>query len=186
MTISRQDKQIITSEEESFLDRWSRRKQEARENKIQSEGNEIPTAEISEPPLLTDADMPPLESLNEDSDYRGFLSPRVSETLRKQALRKLFGSPSFNIRDGLDDYDGDYTQFEKLGEIITADMRHQMEMETRRRMEQLAEQEMKQETQQTATATTPEGVETTEAETALVEYAPEQTSILVDDEEVEI
>ena len=45
------------------------------------------------------------------------------------ALRKLFHLPQFNFRDGLDDYAEDYTNFEPLGDIITADMRHRMERE---------------------------------------------------------
>jgi len=47
----------------------------------------------------------------------------------------MFQAPSFNIRDGLDEYDEDYTSFEKLGDIVTADMRHQMEMEAKRKLE---------------------------------------------------
>lgn len=141
MTVSKPEKEIITPEDEGFIGRWSRRKQEVREDKTKIQEADTAASDVAKRPLLTDADMPPIESLTEHSDYSGFLSPKVSETLRKQALRKLFSCSSFNIRDGLDDYDGDYTEFEKLGDIITADMRHQMEMESRRRLEQLAEQE---------------------------------------------
>ena len=76
--------------------------------------------------------MPPLDSLDENSDYSGFLSPGVSERLRRRALRKLFMSAVFNIRDGLDDYDEDFTNFEALGDIVTSDMRHQAEAEAER------------------------------------------------------
>ncbi len=51
---------------------------------------------------------------------------------------------AFNIRDGLDDYDEDFTFFEPLGDTITADMRHQMEREKekeRQRLAQLADDE---------------------------------------------
>ncbi len=85
--------------------------------------------------------MPPVESLDEHSDYRGFLSPKVSEDLRRLALRKLFHLPMFNIRDGLDDYDEDFRTFEPLGNIVTADMRHRVEMEQRKLKEKLAESE---------------------------------------------
>ena len=81
-----------------------------------------------EQPVLTDADMPDIESLNEDSDFSGFMSSGVSDELRNLALRKLFQAPVFNIRDGLDEYDEDYTYFEKLGDIVTCDMKHQIEM----------------------------------------------------------
>ena len=82
--------------------------------------------------ILTDEQMPPLNSLTEDSDFSPFLSPGVSEGLRKQALRQLFGSPGFNIRDGLDDYDDDFRNFAALGDLITSDMKHQMELEEER------------------------------------------------------
>ena len=48
------------------------------------------TAEAATIDERTDADMPPLESLSADSDFTGFLSPKVSESLRRAALRKLF------------------------------------------------------------------------------------------------
>jgi len=66
------------------------------------------------------------------SGYSGFLSPGVSEGLRRRALRKLFMSAVFNVRDGLDDYDEDFTNFEALGDIVTSDMRHQAEAEAER------------------------------------------------------
>lgn len=84
----------------------------------------------------TDDDMPPLESLNEHSDYSGFLSPGVSEKLRKQALRKLFHLDVYNFCDGLDDYAEDYTKFAALGNILTADMRLQQQRAEKQRQEQ--------------------------------------------------
>ena len=141
MSVSKPDKQHVLPEDENFISRWSRRKQEmGKDTAVTAEKASIPDA-IAEKPHLTDADMPAIESLTEDSDYSGFLSPKVSEALRKQALRKLFHSPGFNVRDGLDDYDGVYTEFEKLGDIVTADMRHQLEVEAQRRARQLAEDE---------------------------------------------
>lgn len=80
--------------------------------------------------------MPPIESLTAESDFTGFLSPKVSEALRKMALRKLFHGAEFNIRDGLDEYDGDYTKFEPLGDLVTSDMKFQIEMEARKKAEQ--------------------------------------------------
>ncbi|MDF1528172.1 MAG: DUF3306 domain-containing protein [Sedimenticola sp.] len=116
---------------DSFISRWSRLKQEAAlptessdspHEIVPNDDNEI----VAEP--LCDSDMPPIESLDEHSDYSGFLSEKVSESLRRQALRKLFHSAAFNVCDGLDDYDGDYTNFAGLGDIVTADMRHQLAM----------------------------------------------------------
>ena len=136
---------------ESGLSRWARRKQEARETpEALAVVSDLPAAElepIQELPVtdeipeetvaLTDADMPDIGTLGEDSDFTGFMSPGVSDELRNLALRKLFHAPVFNIRDGLDEYDEDYTSFEKLGDIVTCDMKHQIEVQERKRREAL-------------------------------------------------
>jgi len=141
-------------EQESRLSRWSRRKlqtaEEAQKEDValelepQNQGEyELDVAlsedqqqsEAQEEPELTDVDMEPVEELTENSDFSKFMSPGVSDELRNLALRKMFQVPYFNIRDGLDEYDEDYTTFEKLGDIVTADMRHQMEMEAKSKLE---------------------------------------------------
>ena len=139
--------------EASFVSRWSRLKHEAEKDTetaaIENTTSSNAAADNTEPGLkqassariLTDEDMPAIESLTPDSDYADFLSPGVSDALRKLALRKLFHSDVFNIRDGLDEYDGDYTQFEKLGDIVTSDMQHQVELEAQRKAEQLLQDE---------------------------------------------
>ena len=121
-----------TGEPESLLVRWSRRKRQAHPD-AEERGETAPAAPAPAAPQpppaapsqedaapLGDADMPPLESLGPESDYRGFMSPGVSEELRRLALRKLFHSPLFNITDGLDDYDDDFTSFEVLREAFHA------------------------------------------------------------------
>ncbi len=144
-----QDKNDIKSDdspvedgEEGFLSRWSRKKQEARHepavveadgsvadvaNTIDSPAAELESVESPAERELTDEDMPPLESLDENSDVSPFLSAGVSEALRRAALRKLFRSAKFNVCDGLDDYAEDYTKFAPLGNTITADMKYHME-----------------------------------------------------------
>lgn len=126
--------------DEDFLSRWSRRKREAQQKEEPREGiGETVTRPKEADALPTDADMPPLESLTEDSDYSGFLSPKVSEALRKQALRKLFHSAGINVRDGLDDYDEDFTEFAKLGDVVTADLKHRLDKEMQMRVENMGE-----------------------------------------------
>ncbi len=117
------------AKQEDFYSRWSRRKRSHSEPTATMPTPEVTTETEYVPPEKTDADMPPLESLNEGSDFSGFMSPQVSEKLRKAALRKLFNLPQFNVRDGLDDYDEDFTSFEALGNVLTADRRHQLELE---------------------------------------------------------
>jgi hypothetical protein len=128
---------LTAPSDEAFLTRWSRRKQLAKAD-FKDAGNDISAAQriaeakqqandaIAENDMPGDSDMPPIESLDEDSDYSGFMSPNVSDELRNLALRKLFRGGAFNERDGLDDYDDDFTSFQKLGDVITAEMRHQM------------------------------------------------------------
>jgi hypothetical protein len=60
--------------------------------------------------------MPPVESLEFESDYTAFMQPKVSEETRRAALKKLFSDPSFNVMDGLDIYVGDYTQADPMPE----------------------------------------------------------------------
>ncbi len=89
----------------------------------------------STPRQLTDADMPPLDSLTAESDFSQFLAEGVSDALRRAALRKLFHLPEFGVLDGLNDYDEDYTQFEKLGDVVTY---HQRRMQAREAAEKAA------------------------------------------------
>lgn len=113
-------------DDEGFVSRWSRRKQQTIADQPQeSAPSEAPlhAPGVEAEPLLTDADMPPLHSLDVDSDYSGFLSSGVSEELRQLALRKLFRAATFNITDGLDDYDDDFTSYAKLGSLVTREMR---------------------------------------------------------------
>lgn len=134
---------IATAEEdvagENFLQRFSRRKTEAREMQIPALDEATGAADAEAAPELTDADMPPLETLDESSDYSGFLSEKVSETLRRAALRKLFHGSAFNVIDELDDYAEDFSTFAPLGDLVTADMRHRIEVEARQQAERLAE-----------------------------------------------
>ncbi len=161
-----------TNNNESFVSRWSKRKQEAKleqRQEVEIEqavlNNEIvgktvddsqqgiseELERVTEPTeqqrldalnTLTDEDMPDLETLDESSDYAGFMSKNVSDMLRKMALRKLFASESYNVRDGLDEYDGDYTNFEKLDpSVVTTDMKHMFEVEAKRLAEKLKAEE---------------------------------------------
>jgi hypothetical protein len=53
-------------------------------------------------------ELPAIDSLSLASDFTPFLKPEVDESLRRQALKKLFGQPAFNVMDGLDVYIDDY------------------------------------------------------------------------------
>lgn len=178
---------MTQAKDEGLLARWSRRKQQSTlESQQDDPGPELQTQELAnqeinqinraepgsadeleEVPVLTDADMPPVDTLTEESDYSGFMSSGVSDELRNLALRKLFGAPSFNIRDGLDEYDEDYTYFEKLGDIVTADMKHQIELKEAAKEEQQTTDESADESVSETTPASEKGSEQAEAESEM-------------------
>ena len=89
----------------------------------------LPAHNAAGPAAAERPPLPELESLTDDSDVSAFLDPEVDGLIRRAALRRVFLSPAFNVVDGLDDYDDDFTRFEPLGDIVTSDMRHQAERE---------------------------------------------------------
>jgi hypothetical protein len=80
--------------EEPFVSRWSRLKREARERAPQQPAEERAAGKGPGP------DLPPLEKLTFESDYRPFFHPKVGEEVRRAALKKLFSDPRFNVMDG--------------------------------------------------------------------------------------
>jgi len=110
---------------EKFLSRWSRLKREVKE---QSPDQDSPPG--NHPPALRVADsntplpqLPPLEELTLDSDYRDFLHPKVDEKVRLAALKKLFSDPHFNVMDGLDTYIDDFSKPDPLPAAMLASLR---------------------------------------------------------------
>jgi len=100
-------------DDENFARRWSRRKQAVHEEEQQAAvapaAPEEPAAPEDRPETVPD-DLPDIESLDADSDYRVFMRDDVPEDLRTLALRKLWRSnPLFSIIDGLDEYAEDFT-----------------------------------------------------------------------------
>jgi Protein of unknown function (DUF3306) len=90
---------------EAFLDRWSRLKRDSVEEK----------EEDSPKPAL-----PPVDKLTPDSDFTGFMHPKVEDALRRVALKKLFSDPRFNVADPFEAYSGDWTGGEPIPEEMLA------------------------------------------------------------------
>ncbi len=116
----------MAERDEGFLRRWSRLKQEERNRKPEAPaeeaapeetlpvaGSPVPSAEASAEAAEADdpnANLPPIESLDRNSDYTAFLRPGVAPELKKQALGKLWRSdPVFANLDGLLEYGEDYS-----------------------------------------------------------------------------
>ena len=124
---------------DSFLSRWSRRKQgldtqEPSKTDLGSRAQDVPGAAVSKlradapaqpqtaakpapasTPTPADATQPPLPTLQDvqgltpSSDFQTFMRQGVPGEVRNAAMKKLFTDPHFNVMDGLDIYIGDYT-----------------------------------------------------------------------------
>jgi Protein of unknown function (DUF3306) len=104
-------------EGEPFLSRWARRKEEARLQPQEPVRGKA--ANVDSPaPLL-----PPIDELTPESDFRPFFHPKVDESVRRAALKKLFNDPHFNIMDGLDTYIDDYSKTEPIPAAMMAGLR---------------------------------------------------------------
>jgi uncharacterized protein DUF3306 len=104
---------IVAEEKEQFLSRWSRLKRE-NENKLPEKRQESASNETPAPVL------PPVEQLTPESDFTGFMHPKVEDALRRAALKKLFSDPHFNLPDPFEPYSGDWTVGEPISEEMLA------------------------------------------------------------------
>jgi hypothetical protein len=58
-----------------------------------------------------------VEELKPESDFSGFMHPKVEDALRRVALKKLFsGDPHFNLPDPFEPFSGDWTVGEPIPE----------------------------------------------------------------------
>jgi hypothetical protein len=103
---------------EGFLQRWSRLKTHPEPQEDAPVARAPSVDPESEAPQL-----PRLEELTMESDFRGFFHPKVDEKLRRAALRKLFSDPHFNVMDGLDTYIDDYSKTEPIPAEMLAGLR---------------------------------------------------------------
>jgi hypothetical protein len=122
----------------SRLERWSRRKRNvhseedvpatslpatarvdeaslesevALDNQAEQPQNAPESVEESTPePGSLDHTLPDPDTLEAGSDFSAFMLPGVSGALRRKALKRLWATGNYNVRDGLDDYDLDYRQ----------------------------------------------------------------------------
>lgn len=74
-----------------------------------------------------EAALPPVEELTLASDFTAFLKEEVSESLRRQALKKLFADPHFNQMDGLDIYIDDYSIADPIPPSMMEKLKHARE-----------------------------------------------------------
>ncbi len=103
----------MSEEKLDFLRRWSRLKRESASVSVAQD------KELSQEKEKTGkVELPPLDSLNFESDFKAFMSAKVEESVKRAALKKLFSDPRFNVMDGLDVYIDDYTKPDPLAPDI--------------------------------------------------------------------
>jgi len=98
----------VAHENETFLGRWSRLKREER-----SEEKKLPEKPETDAPQL-----PPADQLTAESDFTGFMHPKVEDALRRVALKKLFTDPHFNTPDPFEPFSGDWTVAEPISDEL--------------------------------------------------------------------
>jgi hypothetical protein len=102
----------MAEDKEAFLNRWSRLK------KDQAKPVEkVPPGGKPDGPAPT---LPPVDKLTPESDFTGFMHPKVEDALRRVALKKLFADPHFNIPDPYEAYSGDWTVGEPISDEFMA------------------------------------------------------------------
>lgn len=152
-------------QDESFLRRWARLKQESRQGDEVAQppapaagqaaadsnqgspggsaaaGGEDAAADGSEPGAdgAEALDLPPIESLTAESDFGNFMQPGVDPVLRRMALRKMWQNPKYGVVDELDPFRADFAAFTPLGDTITADMKFHAERLLREQLEKAGE-----------------------------------------------
>lgn len=134
-----------------FLQRWSRRKIEARQEPARpaddpaaadappdadtAQTAPAPADKVSAPAApdavrapAGDTAAPALPTLDDvraltaESDYSAFVAREVSPEVKNAALKKLFTDPHYNVMDGLDIYIDDYSQQAPLPESMLRKM----------------------------------------------------------------
>jgi hypothetical protein len=115
----------MTKEDEPFLTRWSRLKRTGGD----PEPSAPPAVDAAKSAGASAADtplpeLPPIDQLTPESDFRPFMDPRVPDALRRVALKKLYADPQFNVQDMLDDFAEDYTLLETLPAGMAGKLAH--------------------------------------------------------------
>lgn len=106
----------MTAREDNPLSRWSRLKQESRKRGEEQQAKNEEAKALPEPANAQDAppELPPVASLTPQSDFKGFMHPKVADSVRRVALKKLFADPHFNLPDVYEPFSGDWTIAEAI------------------------------------------------------------------------
>jgi len=113
----------VSRGDESFLARWSRRKQEVETPASPVKGAELKTEPQPEQKPEEGFDLsklPSIESLGKDSDYSMFMHKAVPEDLRLKALRRMWSTdPALAVPELLDIHAWDYTGNDGIKPLVS-------------------------------------------------------------------
>lgn len=110
---------IKPEKQAGFLSRWSQRKLVQKQSAPLEEADSELPADNDDLEASTDTEK---ESESLPLWQRQDIDPET----KKQALQALFRQPEFNQRDGLNEYDDDFTSFSSLGDIVTHEMKRML------------------------------------------------------------
>lgn len=118
---------------EGFFHRWSRLKGEAgtgTDTDTPAAATPVGPRELApatDPDSEAQARLPTLQdvdSLDAGSDYSPFVAQGVDKAVHRQALKKLFLDPHFNLKDGLDIYMDDYNKPDPVSAAMLGALQH--------------------------------------------------------------
>jgi Protein of unknown function (DUF3306) len=104
----------MAADRDDFLRRWSRRKRAA----------DAPAPAPKPAPVEPAPQLPSIDSLTFESDFKSFMHAKVEESVKRAALKKLFSDPRFNVIDFMDVYIDDYTKDDPIPPAMLAALKH--------------------------------------------------------------
>lgn len=110
--------------EEGVFSRWSRRKLRKVEDEAETLDQATELESSSEPALEVKALQKPVEQ----SELPTWQQDDVDIESKQKALAALFRQPEFKDVDHMNEYDEDFTQFDSLGDIVTAEMKRMLKI----------------------------------------------------------
>src|SRR5688500_15979654 len=113
---------------EAFLNRWSRLKKEDRQRPAVEEEKPAPQ-------------LPAVDKLTPESDFTGFMHPKVEDALRRAALKKLFSDPHFNIPDPYEPYSRNCNVEDPIPPELLATLKQAEQLVFGEKKEEVASQE---------------------------------------------
>ena len=136
----------MSADNEHFVSRWSRLKQEQAKEQEKEQVASPAEREQEEPPQQQ---LPRVEDLKADSDFKPFMDPRVDLDTRRSALKKLFTDGHFKAHDAFEPYSIDLTGEDPIPAEMLKTLNHARRLlsDERKQVEELVEERAKEATE---------------------------------------